>query len=149
MSGCWSLSKSAIMGPLVLVSSYIPASLALSTAFTVAAAVTALSTALTGAAAVIGAVDAAESSLTEGTPGCSGAREAPTGVVVDSAGAAAAWDPERQMVSTFAGRPTAHTCSVPGAFSTSNISLLLVLACEIAAGKAVHADPSQCWVAPA
>src|SRR5918994_4826641 len=123
MSGCWSLSKSSIIGPLVLVSSYIPASLALSTA-------------VTGAAAVTGAVDAAEGSATEGTPGCSGALDAPTGVVVDSAGAAAAWDPDRQMVSTFAGRPTAHTWEVPGALSTSNISLLSLLAWAIAAGQA-------------
>ncbi len=51
-----------------------------------------------------------------------------------------------QIVSAFAGRPAAHTRALAGALATEDISLALVSLPEMALGKAVHVEPSQCCV---
>jgi hypothetical protein len=90
-----------------------------------------------------------EDSVDEAERGCSGAWvEPPVGVSVSScAGVVAVRSPDLlQMVSTSAGWPTAHTREVSGAFATENISLSLEAFLEIALGKAVQVEPSQCCV---
>src|SRR5215211_3315736 len=119
----------------------------------------ALSTALTGIPLEVAVADALEPEVSVGIEvGCPGAgAEVPVGVPLPScAGAAAVEPPDGQMASTTPvrpprvsrspDRPTAHTCEVPGAFATSNIALSCVPFLEMALGKAVQLEPSQCCV---
>jgi hypothetical protein len=118
-----------------------------------------LSTALTGIPLEVAATVVLESEVSIGIEfGCS---EAWTELSVvaplpSCAGAVAVELPDGQMVSTTPvrpprvsrspHRPTAHTCEVPGDFATSNIMLSFVPSPEIALGKAVQLEPSQCCV---
>src|SRR5829696_2869337 len=120
----------------------------------------ALSTALTGIPLEVAATGVLEPESSLGVElGCSVAWvEVPVGVPLPSSCAAAVATelPVGQMVSTSPmtplrlslrpERPTPHACEVPGAFATSNIELSCVPSVEIALGKALHLEPSQCCV---
>src|SRR5215216_3958829 len=76
--------------------------------------------------------------------------------LISCTGAAVVELPDGQMASTTPvrpptvsrspARPTAHTCEVPVALATSNIALSCEPSLEIALGKEVQPDPSQCCV---